>query len=479
MSNEQHHQDRLSVSRPFAGEMESGAFPPVRLEKMIGKPREEWRRDDLVRLVKERGIRLISLMHTGGDGRLKTLDFAPGSVSHLEDVFDGGERADGSSIFADMGIQAGASDIVLRPRVRTAFLDPFSPLPTLTLFCGHAGRDGRPLPESPDTIVRAASDRLREELDLDLLALGEVEYFLGRRPTGNETAGGADLGYHASAPFVFGEDLRRLALGLLAEIGVPIKYGHSEVGYIPAREEDDLIWEQHEIELGLAPLPDAAEGAVLAQWVVRNLAHRNGMQCSFDPIVRKGHAGSGFHFHCSPFAEGKHLGGRDDDGELHPQAKWLIAGLVEMGGALMAFGNRNLGSFVRITQGKEAPNSIFWGEFNRKALVRLPIVATTAENRRIAPPTIEFRLPDGSAHPYLLLAGIAQAMRHGAREKDVDALLERTSASRAGENGGGLTHVPRNFAEMAAALEQHRAVFEESAVFPSHVIERILNNLKS
>ena len=38
----------------------------------------------------------------------------------------GGERADGSSIFAGTGIRAGASDILLRPRVESAFLDPFS-----------------------------------------------------------------------------------------------------------------------------------------------------------------------------------------------------------------------------------------------------------------------------------------------------------------------------------------------------------------
>ena len=87
---------------------------------------------------------------------------------------------------------------------------------------------------------------------------------------------------------------------MLAEIGVPVKYGHSEVGYVPAAEADGVIWEQHEIELGLAPLPAAADAVVLTQWVLRNLAHRAGMRCSFDPILRRGHAGTGLHFHFSP-----------------------------------------------------------------------------------------------------------------------------------------------------------------------------------
>jgi len=76
----------------------------------------------------------------------------------------------------------------------------------------------------------------------------------------------------------------------------------------------------------------------------------------------------------------------------------------------MAFGNRGGGSFVRLSQAKEAPNAIIWGDADRTALVRLPIVARTEDGRPVTPATVEFRLPDGSAHPHLLLAGVAQVM---------------------------------------------------------------------
>ena len=120
-------------------------LPARRLERVFGKPNGEWTVDDLVQLVREQGIRLVSLMHIGSDGWLKTLDFVPRSVQHLRDVLEGGERADGSSIFAGSGIRAGASDILLRPRISSAFIDPFAKLPTLVLLCSHAGRDGKPL----------------------------------------------------------------------------------------------------------------------------------------------------------------------------------------------------------------------------------------------------------------------------------------------------------------------------------------------
>ncbi len=453
-------------------------LPARRLERVFARPAGEWTVDDLVTLVKEQSIRVVSLMHVGSDGWLKTLDFVPRSESHLRDVIEGGERADGSSIFAGTGIRPGASDILLRPRVDSAFLDPFSKVPALVLLCSHAGRDGRPLAESPDTIVRAAAERLRRERGVELWALGEVEYFLGRHPREEDFYGADDRGYHASSPFVFGEQLRRGAMTVLAEIGVPIKYGHSEVGYIAASESDDTIWEQHEIEMALAPLAAAAEAVALTQWVLRNLAHQTGMRVSFAPIMRRGHAGSGLHFHFSPVVDGRHVGGRDAAGALSAPARALIAGLVRHGAALMAFGNRVEGSFVRLTQGKEAPTAVAWGEFDRHALIRLPIVAAAPDGRRVSEPTIEFRLPDGSAQPFLLLAGVAQALtaEHGAG--DLAALLDRTAAARVREHPGDAPRLPRTPGEIATALAAARPVLEAGGVFPATVLELQLAALR-
>ena len=460
---------------------EDGAEPVLparRLERVFARPAREWTVDDLVGLVKDHHIRIVSLMHVGSDGWLKTLDFVPLSESHLRDVLEGGERADGSSIFAGTGIRAGASDILLRPRVGSAFLDPFSKVPALVLMCSHAGRDGAPLPESPDTIVRAAFERVRSELGVEMHALGEVEYFLAKRTSPEDFYGADDRGYHASSPFVFGETLRRSALALLADIGVPIKYGHSEVGYIPASETDDSIWEQHEIEMALAPLPDAADGVVLTQWVLRNLAHQAGMRASFDPIMRKGHAGSGLHFHFSPIVSGRHMAGRDATGALSDPARWLIAGLVQHGGALMAFGNRVEGSFVRLTQGKEAPTSMAWGEFDRHALVRLPIVAKAPDGRLVSAPTIEFRLPDGSAHPHLLLAGVTQAMIAARGTAELEALLERTASARVRQSPEGAPRLPKARVEIAALLGDSRATLEAGGVFPPSMMSLLEEALK-
>jgi glutamine synthetase len=456
---------------------EQAALPASKLARLLGKPNRDWSVEDLITLVRDQGIRLVSLMHVGGDGWLKTLDFAPRDEIHLRDVLTGGERADGSSLFGMMGIQAGASDIMLRPRIESAFLDPFADEPVLVLLCGHCGRDGKPLVESPDTILRMAFARLKAETGVELHALGEVEYFLGKRPSEEDVYGSDDRGYHASSPFVFGEDLRRAALAVLAEIGVPIKYGHSEVGYIPAGEKENRIWEQHEIEMHLQPLPQAADAVVLTHWVLRNLAHAQGMRVSFEPVVRQGHAGNGLHFHCAPSVNGSYISVGATNGDLPSEAKWLIGGLVRYGGVLMAFGNREGSSFLRLSQAKEAPSSVTWGRYNRKALVRIPIVATDPQGHPVSAETIEFRLSDGSAHPYLLLAGIAQVMTAGKNIEDIDGWLRDTEAG----HSLGPDHsvsLPKGFDDVASALRHDRAVFEAGHVFPGHVIDRTVDILE-
>jgi glutamine synthetase len=451
-------------------------LPACTLVRLIGKPAIEWSIDDLVDLVSRLGIRLVSLMHIGGDGWPKTLDFVPRDVRHLREVLAAGERADGSSLFGDLGIPVGMSDIVIRPRLSTAFLDPFADQPTLVLRASHIGRDGAPLPQSPTTLVQRAYERLKRETGVDLHALGEVEFFLGKRPDETEVYGAGDRGYHASAPFVFGERLRREALVLLAEIGVAVKYGHAENGHIQPDEVDARVWEQHEVELALQPLPDAADSVVLTQWVLRNLARKYGVRCSFEPILSKGHAGSGMHFHLSAVVDGVHAPNTADNGDLTPEATWLIGGLVQLAGASMAFGNRSTGSFTRLSQGKEAPNTVTWGQFNRKALIRLPIVATDANGRAVSAQTIEFRLPDGTAHPHLVLAVMAQAMMAGRATPDVAQLVAKTKAS-SGAPANGFS-VPKTFADVAAALKAERGALEAGEVFPAGLIDRAVATLE-
>ncbi|MCX7835834.1 MAG: glutamine synthetase beta-grasp domain-containing protein [bacterium] len=467
---------QISIStNPTQSNLING-LPSDDLVRTIQKDRKDWTLEDIIRFFLNSKIRLVSLLHIGGDGWLKTLDFAPRDHHHLENILLAGERADGSSIFTGMGIQAGQSDIVLRPRIDTAFLDPFSPIPTLCVMCSHYGRDGKPLPESPTTILQKAEERLYRETGLQLYSLAELEYYLGKKPEQYDDYGRNERGYHSTSPFVFGENLRREALFLLSEMGVCTKYGHSEVGYITADEHDDRVWEQHEVELALQPISKSAEDAILAQWVLRNLAHRYGMWCSFSPVIKRGHAGSGMHFHLSAVRNGQHLPVFRQNKNLTEESKWIIGGLVQMGSVLMAFGNRDRTSFIRLQQAKEAPNTVTWGQYNRKALVRIPIVAYDSEGKAVTQETIEYRLSDGSSHQQLLLAAIAQSICWNSKNSDLDHWITTTSAE-VKTNESHSIPIPQSFHSVSQLLLEHRSILEAGEVFPSHLIDAIAVSL--
>jgi glutamine synthetase len=144
----------------------------------------------------------------------------------------------------------------------------------------------------------------------------------------------------------------------------------------------------------------------------------------------------------------------------------------------MAFGNRSRDSFVRLSQGKEAPSVVTWGRYNRKALIRIPIIPTDEHGRETSPGTIEFRLPDGSAHPHLLLAGVAQAMVAGRRIEDLDATLERTAVTAHGV-AATENRVPLTFMEIADAVERSRQAFEAGGVFTENLLTRVVGLLRS
>jgi len=59
------------------GDAPTPTLPACLLERLIARSAAAWTVDDLVSLAEERGIRLVTLLHVGSDGWLKTLDFVP------------------------------------------------------------------------------------------------------------------------------------------------------------------------------------------------------------------------------------------------------------------------------------------------------------------------------------------------------------------------------------------------------------------
>lgn len=457
---------------------DSVALNPNPLVQALGKPADEFTRADIIRFVTEQSIPMLNLRYVGGDGRLKELNFAIQSVAHLDRILTMGERVDGSSLF-DV-VDATSSDLYVVPQLRTAFLNPFTALPTLDIMCGFYDVEGNPLVSAPQQILRRAQEALEAETGCRLEALGELEYYLFS-PVDELFEVEEQRGYHEAAPFSKWAQVRAEALHHLTRMGCEVKYAHAEVGNFVA---DGRQIVQQEIEFLPTDVTRAADQMVLAKWVVREIAHAHGIEVSFSPKIAVGQAGSGMHFHTRLMRDG--VNQFSQGAGLTDTACRVIGGYLSHAASLTAFGNTVPVSFLRLVPHQEAPTAICWGDRNRSVLVRVPLGWQNLDDRmfRDANPvepavgalpddsqTVELRSPDGSAAVHLLLAGVTVAARIGLTDSAMLEYANERYVSGDASKLSGLDQLPVSCAEAAGRLLAQRESYEALGVFPSSLID--------
>ncbi len=460
--------------------------------RWLDKAPRDFTKDDIVRYIVENDIQMVNFMYPAGDGRLKTLNFVINNRKYLETILSLGERVDGSSLFPF--ISASSSDLYVLPRYRTAFLDPFAKIPTVTMLCSFFDKDGNPLESSPEHTLHKACAEFTKVTGMEFQAMGELEYYVIATDD-NKFPATDQRGYHESAPFAKYNDFRTLCMLYIAQTGGQIKYGHSEVGNFTL---EGINYEQNEIEFLPVNAEDAADQLMLAKWVIRNLGYQVGYQVTFAPKISVGKAGSGLHIHMRLVKDGKNMM-LGEDKKLSNDARKAIAGLMLLAPALTAFGNTNPTSYFRLVPHQEAPTNICWGDRNRSVLVRVPLGWTADRDMcsEINPgtpeatidagmkQTVEIRSADGSADIYQLIAGLAVAMRYGFEIENALEISEKTyvdvnihSAENA-EKLNGLDQLPVSCSASADALERLRSVFEKYGVFAPGMIDGIIKKLRA
>ena len=463
---------------------------PNKVVQYLGKNPKDFTKRDLISFVKQNEIKMVNFMYPAEDNRLKTLNFVINDEEYLDSILTFGERVDGSSLFPF--IEAGNSDLYVIPRFSTAFVDPFSEIPTLCLLCSFFNNEGKPLPSSPENALRKAVNLFRERTGLDFYAMGELEYYVISEDSGLYEATD-QKGYHESAPFAKFNDFRTECMYLISQTGGQIKYGHNEVGNFTL---ENKIFEQNEIEFLPVPAMEAADSLMLAKWIIRTHAAKKGFDVTFAPKITEGKAGSGLHIHFKLMKNGENM--MLDNGKLSDDAKRAIVGILEYADALTAMGNKVPTSYFRLVPHQEAPTSICWGDRNRSVLVRVPLGWTghvdmcsqvnpleSPSEKKPLKQTVELRSADASANIYQLLAGMITAARKGFEDASALKRAEELYVSVNIHNDvnkeklESLKSLPSSCEASADALEAARKIFEEYDVFSSEMIDGIIKKLKS
>jgi glutamine synthetase len=189
---------------------------------------------------------------------------------------------------------------------------------------------------------------------------------------------------------------------------------------------------------------------------VRDLAREQGYVATFMPKPYSHWAGCSLHVHLSLWdaAGERDLTASDqDDASLSEVGSWFLGGILDHVNALTGLGSPTVNSYKRLQPGTWAPANTYWGYGNRSGVVRIPGVGKRRH--------LEFRSPDNSAQPYLLLAGLLAAGADGIRRQltpppPFQGDIGHLTAAEVERHGIG--SLPRSLPEALAALERDQVV---------------------
>ena len=331
------------------------------------------------------------------------------------------------------------SDMVFIPDLSTAFIDPFAEIKTLVIISNiYRLENGERIrfEDDPRYIAEKAEEACAKT-GIDTALFGpEFEFYVldhisyqttqnhielkidakqGEWNSGNNSNQNLGLtvgnhgGYHLDSPYDSSYAFRSEVVLLLEQVGVPVKYHHSENGG-PG---------QVEIEVEFATLKEMGDRTMKLKYVLRNHAARVGKTITFMPKPFLSECGNGMHIHLNMFNAGQPVF-YDDKGYsgLSQTALYSIGGVLKHAAALMPFTNPSTNSYKRLVPGYEAPVSICYGNANRSAVIRIPGYATAPDQKRF-----ELRSPDATANPYFAYAVMLMAAVDGI-ENQIDPVKE-------------------------------------------------------
>lgn len=372
---------------------------------------------EVLSMIQDQDIKVIDL---------KFIDM-PGIWQHLtvyrdqidETSFTDGVAFDGSSIRGWKAINESDMMMVLDPK--TAWFDPFTAEPTLSIICSiKEPRTGEWYSRCPRVIAQKAINYLKETGIGDTAFFGpEAEFFVfddvrfdqnqhsgyyfldsieGRWNSGREEPGGNlgykpryKEGYFPVSPTDTMQDLRTEMLLTMAQCGVPIEKHHHEVA----------TGGQNELGIKFATLVEAADNLMIYKYVIKNVAKKYGKTVTFMPKPVFNDNGSGMHTHQSLWKDGQPLFAGDGYAGLSQIALHYIGGILKHAPALLALTNPTTNSYKRLVPGFEAPVNLAYSQGNRSASVRIPLTGNSPKAKRF-----EFRCPDATANPYLAFAAM-------------------------------------------------------------------------
>jgi len=417
-----------------------------------------------------------------------------------EDVFEEGIGFDGSRI---RGWQAtNESDMLAVPQADTAFIDPFTDMPTLNLICNIQDPITREdFSRDPRNIARKSVNYLQRTGFADTAHFGpESEFFVfddvrfdqtanagfyyldsgdGEWNRGGDTrSAGEDYksnfklrrqeGYLAVPPADHLMNIRNEMMQTMIDCGLDVECQHHDVGTAG----------QSEIDLRFNDLVTTADHLMMYKYIVKNVARKHHKTATFMPKPIFGENGSGMHTHFSFWKEGNPLFAGSEYAGLSDMALHAIGGVLKHAPVIMAFSNPTTNSYKRLVPGEGTPVNLAYSQRDRSAACRIPTHSPSPKAKRV-----EFRCPDPSCNPYLAFAAIMMAAIDGIQNKispgnpleSAGGSLEKDDREPQTEATPSIAQTPRSLDEALNALQADHDFLLRGEVFTPDVIDTWIN----
>ena len=380
----------------------------------------------ILKMIQENDVKFVDFRFTDPKGKWQHTAQHVSTID--DDTLTEGIMFDGSSIAGWKDINE--SDMILKPDLSSAVMDPFAAQPLLVLFCDVLEPStGQPYDRDPRSVAKKALAYMQSAgigdtaffgPEAEFFVFDDVKYQVDMHKIGFELDSeegpyvtGKDLpegnfghrpsvkgGYFPVPPVDSGQDLRAEMVTVMAEMGLEMEKHHHEVA--PS---------QHELGLKFGTLIQSADAMQIYKYVVHQVASAYGKTATFMPKPVMGDNGSGMHVHQSIWKDGKPLFAGSGYADLSDTALYYIGGIIKHARAINAFTNPSTNSYKRLIPGFEAPVLLAYSARNRSASCRIPYVASPKGKR------VEVRFPDPSANPYLAFTAMMMAGLDGIENK--------------------------------------------------------------
>ncbi len=440
---------------------------------------------------------LKKVQKIAADHSVKMVDFKftdlPGTWHHLtvplhqltEENVEEGFGFDGSSLRGWRSINE--SDMIMKPDLSTAFMDPFCEVPTLSITCDIVlpetlqayNRDPRQIAKKAVNYLKATgiADEVYFGPEAEFFIFDHIQYDLGSNHShfsvdseeGAWNSGtdsfGENLGnkirhkqgYFPAAPLDTLQDIRTEICLELEKVGIPVERHHHEVA----------SGGQGEINFRFDSLVNSADQVMWFKYIVKNVAKRHGKTATFMPKPIFGDNGSGMHTHMSLWKKGKPLFAGKHYAGLSEDALFFIGGILKHAPKLCAITNPTTNSYKRLVPGFEAPVKLAYSFKNRSAAIRIPNSGPNPKAKRI-----EFRTPDASANPYLAFAALLMAGIDGIQNKiHPGEPLDKDIYGLPTEELQGIPSVPVDLKAAMGELKSDPQFLLEGEVFSAELLQ--------